>query len=707
MTLPLTYSTFTADYFDLPKVTVLRLLTIVILVALAIRTIARGRLDFYRTRLDVPILAYLGACLIATFHTMSFTLSLYGGYTRYEGLITIANYAVLFFLAISILNNGERIERALQVMVGAASLVAITGIAQTFGLQLYPGGDLSEFQGRVFSTLGNPDFLGSYLVLAIPVAAGLLLKASDKRYKGALSLAIIIMIVCLILTYTRGAWIGLAVSLPVLLFAGRSLLRNKLWIVGIALVVLTTIGLIEVGGPQRLESAISSFLAPASERLAAPEAASGGTGVVSRIQTSTDLSGGTIGVRLQTWQATLGVIRDNPVFGVGLSSLQMAMAKYISVEYARGEGFDHMPDQAHNGLLQVAANTGIIGLMAYLAVLAAFVWTIAGWMRRNSRSALQPLAVGILAAWVGYMVQDSFLFGVIGTSSQFWLLMGAGVALSLSQGAKVFERSWGFMPGLRIAASVAVGLVAIYAGFLAMKPAIADYYMNAGNNAFHAQSSAQASAEQGIANYRTAIAWAPYVKDYREMLASVLTYRAEGTTDETARNRDLDEAVSTLTEAIAQNPEHAALYIGRGATYADYHDNHQLDAYRDFQTAVSLRPYDYDANLQVAHFAHQFGETDRAIIAERTVLEVFPHDPQATMGLASDYITEGRFDEATTLLQRELRVDPKDAGATFFLGIIAENKGDTTTALAQYEEALKLQPDNETIKQSVARLKGQ
>jgi O-antigen ligase len=78
-------------------------------------------------------------------------------------------------------------------------------------------------------------------------------------------------------------------------------------------------------------------------------------------------------------------------------------------------------DEAHSGVLQVAATQGLIGAAAYLAVAAAFV--VAFWRGRS-----RPGAAALLGAWLAYQVPLQLDFSWLPSAAAAWLLMAVAVA---------------------------------------------------------------------------------------------------------------------------------------------------------------------------------------------------------------------------------------------------------------------------------------
>ena len=88
---PLAYLPGETNMFTLPKVTALRLLTLLVLAAFLSRGLVAGRLRLIRTPLDLPLAAFLGVGILATIFSISINTSILGVYRRGRRLIDYVN----------------------------------------------------------------------------------------------------------------------------------------------------------------------------------------------------------------------------------------------------------------------------------------------------------------------------------------------------------------------------------------------------------------------------------------------------------------------------------------------------------------------------------------------------------------------------------------------------------------------------------------
>jgi O-antigen ligase len=276
------------------------------------------------------------------------------------------------FLAVSMLvasAEPRQIKTILYCMSAAGAILAVESIAHGTSQTLVNSGAVAT--ERAQGSFADPVQLGFWLVLAIsPV---LVLAIVGRPLIRPLVLAAAgLSIAALLLTLTRGAIIGFACSLVVLLLWTR--FRRG----AVVLLVL--------GG---IFAALNFSAISRSRELSV---------VATRLSTVAQ-GAQTGGKRIQIWTTTPRIIADHPLLGVGAGNF-----KDVSLEYGLSEGggaFEH----AHNVALTIAAERG-------LGALAMLVWFLLAVGRtgfdtlRRSWSNLYPYALGLCAALFGTLVES-------------------------------------------------------------------------------------------------------------------------------------------------------------------------------------------------------------------------------------------------------------------------------------------------------------
>jgi len=420
------------------------LLTILIVAAFLIKSIIIGKLRLKRTPLDFPILLYIICYLLSTIVSIDKYTSVFGYYTRFHGgLLSLLAYVALYYIFVWEMGGSEdRRKRFVKLLLLSAVFVSIYGILQHFGID--QDFWVQDVQRRVFSTLGQPNWLAAYLVMILPVSlawminqrkpiAYFLSEAKKARFSSVAraSYSLVPSAYCLVpialysafwFTYSLSGLLGLVVAMMIfLIFAGRENLRRGAlplllvflaWITISALTLTPTIS----GRIQRIFEVIPKV--SAAETAAPPSPPTGST----------------VKIRLMVWKGTLNLIRDHPLLGTGPETFAYAFLPYRPVELNQTVEWEFLYNKAHNEYLNLAACTGLLGLGAYLFLIGKFVlWNTREWKRmkanENESANTRILLAGIFAGWVGVLVSDFFGFSVVTTSLLFWLFMALSVSL--------------------------------------------------------------------------------------------------------------------------------------------------------------------------------------------------------------------------------------------------------------------------------------
>src|SRR5207249_5529517 len=115
-----------------------------------------------------------------------------------------------------------------------------------------------------------------------------------------------------------------------------------------------------------------------------------GPAVIARLASIADLKSGTSNERIATWGDTLPLIASRPILGYGPDTFGLVYPQFQRVNRA-----PFLWDKPHQDALGVAASQGLLGLIAYIWILVAFVRAF--WLGRQRRG-----AVAMFAGWVAY-----------------------------------------------------------------------------------------------------------------------------------------------------------------------------------------------------------------------------------------------------------------------------------------------------------------
>jgi putative inorganic carbon (hco3(-)) transporter len=269
-------------------------------------------------------------------------------------------------------------EEAHRVLWAAAVAVAITAlyavvagfVGSLSDVQADEGG---EAYARFAGIFGHPNVLGGFLALAIPSMVALV--ASEGVWWRRLSgcLLVIAAMAGLVLTYSRGAWLGGGVGLLILL----PVLKRGFWLI-LGAVLL---GPVLVG----MATSADDLLA----RLESIAAAGSDPALMSR---------------LEIWGIAFRLVAEHPLLGVGLGNFQAAYGKLMVPDLPLLTYPLELPEHAHNLFLNLAVEVGLVGVSAF-AWLLAVAFLRARQIKRFADWRVGVWGMGLAAGLVALSVQ--------------------------------------------------------------------------------------------------------------------------------------------------------------------------------------------------------------------------------------------------------------------------------------------------------------
>ena len=286
-----------------------------------------GPRDIGRTRFPVRT----GAALLLAFALA--TVFAAAPATSLREFVNIAVLAAFLVLATDQLHADEsRVDLAVGLLATVAGCVGVFALLETVGILpgQFPRGALGY--NRAALGFGQPNGLGLFLAVSAPLVLHVV-RTTRGFARAAAAAALGATLVGLVCTFSRGSWLALLGGSGILLFAraGRTVLRIQLF--AIAFIVLVDVA----------------------------------TGGILRDTAARTVGDWVIEQRLALQLAGVLMFLDNPILGVGPGGYAVALDRYGA---QIPQLFDYLPTP-HNAYVQMAAETGIVGLIAFVLFLGA------------------------------------------------------------------------------------------------------------------------------------------------------------------------------------------------------------------------------------------------------------------------------------------------------------------------------------------------
>ena len=650
--IPLAFNPYSRRVFEPEKAFVLRLVAFLFIILWTLR-LSTGQLSGEtarcvpawqqpRIRASIAALCLGFVTLLATLTSVAPRISWSGSYEWRQGALTFLACLVVFLAA------------AWQPQPASWQTWLVTAIELTslmvagYGVLQYVGFDPLPWQptagGRAFSTLGHPNFLAAYLVLVVPIVGVRLLSAIARPARSFHAVVLGVGLLCLYLTFSRSGWLGLLVAIGFLvaLQIKWSPRRNRWWgVMGFSIVVLLATIWLAYLDPAGLFS--QSPLEPVHSFLRGKSA--------------------TIQVRALTWAGAWELIRQKPVLGFGPETFRLVFPQVFPPLLSIYGGSIAAGDHAHNELLDWAMTTGFLGLAAYVFWFATVMRMGIRSLPRLEDRTSRTLLMGLMAAMLGYTVQNQFSFSTTAPMSCFWLIAGWVVAISHSASAPSDEaenfdlqrigtspkpawwtRAAMMVGGLELAAALLVAALIPHA--LALWADV------------HAQMAWSATRtgewDQAATRYAEALRLQRTQDRYWRFLAE--TYSAQAVSDPQHTAEAFLLAESALQEAIALSPLDMDYRLALGRLFyawgvAGERDRLLLatDAYRQ---AAAMSSSDPQVWSEWGRTYQALGQLTAAIEKYDRALELNPLHVQTYNYLGQTYLALGRTEEARVMFDK-------------------------------------------------------
>jgi O-antigen ligase len=305
---------------------------------------------------------YVLSCLVAADRVLA----------SFEVASVLEQYLLYLFIARTVTSR-EEVAFIVRVLLMGLILQSALMLAQVAGLvgdiDTYGFKARADFAGdsRISGTLGSPNPAAAYLAIMMVLALGVLFSRVRRLDRCLAALGLAAAAVPLLFTLSRGGWLLLVVGASLLGMFARG--RGARIAVASAVVLVTLL--------------VVPFSGVITDRLSGDD-------------------NGSAEDRMPLNYLAMSMIADHPVLGVGANNFAVAMQPYLAKGFTGGFVYT-----VHNKYLLVCAETGAVGLIAFLWFLLSIVRSA----RRISTmrdALLSPLALGCMAALVGLIVQLNF-----------------------------------------------------------------------------------------------------------------------------------------------------------------------------------------------------------------------------------------------------------------------------------------------------------
>ncbi|MDP2624833.1 MAG: O-antigen ligase family protein, partial [Candidatus Peregrinibacteria bacterium] len=389
--IPSVYATGFESVFTVPKLTVFRVITLLIVAVWGLQVLSQGKIVYRKSPINKWILGYGVVLILTTITSTYFWTSFFGDQSRFLGLATMLNLLFLMGVVMVFFQNRHHVMSYTKISVWTSVVLSIYGLLQYKGLV---GAESWSHDPtlRVFGTMGHSNHFGAYIAFHVMLLLGLLFIQKQNSQKMVYALAVIPMLLTILATASRGAFFSLMAALGI--FTLGMIFRKWGWIkkqgkkvVGVGILAVIVLAL---------------FSGPIIQKVSELSLTQRTVSTIQFVQE------GNVPDRVSWWFSVLAMTRDHPILGHGLATFHDVYNLYRRTDYrVPGDIQDTFtPETAHMEYLDIAATQGLLGLFMYLGLL--FMWFRLLWkVMVSEESSLNAKILGLsfLCAGLVYFIQ--------------------------------------------------------------------------------------------------------------------------------------------------------------------------------------------------------------------------------------------------------------------------------------------------------------
>jgi len=707
-----------------------------------------GRIRIKKNFLLVPVLLFLLILALSTAFSVYRDQSMWGALgTESLSLVTIISLIAIFLVINNNFNSRDKINNLILILISSSFIASIYAILQIFGKFIFKNSILAQSS---FNTVGSVYAFSIFIGAVLILTAAAMLERKPFGIKIFLAICSLMFVFALISINFRTSLImflvGMAILLGLAIITSGSEEKNKTLV--IPMVILTLV-------------LLSTLI--------------GKTGSVMRVQLPVE-----VGLsQSASFDVTKSAWKERALLGSGLSNYDLDYLKGKPAEINSTNFWSVKFNEAASRFFTLATSIGILGAAAFLFLIGSMLFylfsSLVKIFGRKDRGVYT--LVGVTAAWV-YLTLAFFLYpSNITVDFSWWLLTTVFITLS----AIVFEKKEEIISETsspRLSLILSFVFVVIIVGFISLiflegqKYAAAVAYnkvltsdaegakieelvdklnrvvnLDPARDLYHRNLSIalfaflnQKVSEKGIQNLseddranisnlyfaaedqiRTAVNLNPQNPDNLIQLAQI-NQNVIGSKDGAEQ-----EALDNYKASLKVSPRDPSIYYQIGQIYlvmADIENTKNASqqkpgeqvklsdkakenialARQNFEKAVEFKNNYIPAQFMIAVCMERLGETEKAIAQLEESQKMNPRDPGITFQLGVLYYQTEKYDKAREALENTVKLAENYSNAMYFLGLTYDKLNDKKKAVEQFQKVSDLNPDNEDVKKIVSNL---
>jgi len=349
-----------------------------------------------------PVFAFLFFSLLSILWSIDRYIAFYGSLDRQFGWLNYLLLLLFFvFLVVDIIisnNYKNRIFRIFFIITLSGFFVSIYAIFQFFGLDFFQWTEPARLTGRSFSSLGQPNSLGLFLILILPISFYLLKSKKSFLSKGFYLLVFASEIIALFFSGSRSAWLGFVVGLIFYLAVLYFKNNKRIFYTSFFAFLLLFLLLFSVNNDFK-QRVLSSF----------------------------NFDSGSTASRSLLWPKAFEAFLKRPL-GHGLENQREALIVHYEKDWGKFNVVNVVFDRSHNVFLDILLTLGVFGFVFFIFL----VFQLTKLLLKNiNKSDNKELNVALSSSFLAYFVFLQFNFSSLTSVVLFLVLLSISIVLNV------------------------------------------------------------------------------------------------------------------------------------------------------------------------------------------------------------------------------------------------------------------------------------
>jgi len=673
--------------------------------------VATSKHLIYRTRpltafpLRWPWLFLISSQIICTIFSIDPHTSIWGFYSRFHGGLasTIAYfliYYLIFDIARELPDQDDRRDKfsplyhkpgltrlLITSILSSSVLVAVYAVLEHFGIDKTLW--IQDVQNRVFSTLGQPNWLSAYLVALLPLGLFSAATATNRFHRFSGFAYALLLYFSILFTKSRSGIGATFIIIVISLISLISLIILRRHPTSPKTPIFLTISLVSL--ISLITLIVGSPFTPALRSLGQV----GAKPIISNIAAQLNppapakLVGGSDSMQIRqiVWSGAIELFRKHPLVGTGLETFGYSYYWVRPVSHNLLSEWDFLYNKAHNEYINYLATTGIVGTSAYLIfILSSLVLFL--------KSIRSPLGLPLLLGYLSILITNYFGFSVVPVALFFYTFPAlAYLAASSWKGGPAssgdsFQVEAHQHPNFSTTNTILLCLVA-FAALGAVSVIFirwqADMNYNQGKNlaTYRYILPALPYLEKAVAAYPQEYNFRAQLAETQAQIAAALDDQIKTATSSSPAQLEpakrqlqalINNSLRNMDQAYRQNPYHLNLLKTKAKVeinLAFIDSKYYQDALATLIKANELAPTDPKITYNIGLIYDHLGQSDQASLAFQKALDLKPNYDQARVSYITLLQEQGKIEDAQAQLKLLLADYPeykKQYEGTLLLG---------------------------------------